>query len=59
MEDGFDERDDGGTNNVPISLKEDRMEAVKAWRHIGFKGEDDLLNLQVSYVSIQGELDVI
>lgn len=45
MEDGFDERDDGRTDNVPISLKEDRMEAVGAWRHIRFKGEDDLLNL--------------
>jgi len=45
LEDGFDERDDGRTDNVPISLKEDRMEAVGARRHIGFKGEDDLLNL--------------
>ena len=44
MEDGFDERDDGETEDVPVSLEEDWMETIEARGFVGFKGEDGLLN---------------
>ena len=59
MEDGFDERDDIKTDDVPVSLEEDWMETVKAWGFIGFKGKDGLLNFWVIHLSIQGDLDVV
>ena len=44
MENGFDERDYGETDDVPVSLEEDWMETIKAWGFVGFKREDGLLN---------------
>ena len=46
-------------DDVPVSLKEDKVEAVRARRLTGFKGENGPLDLKVSKFSIQGKLDVV